>query len=178
MVCDRCVMVVRELLCGMGLGPLHIELGRAVLPRRITAAERGRLECALVAVGFSLIEDRRGQLVQLVKGAVIELVQKNNGGLRVNLSDYLGGRFGHDYDYISRVFSEEEGTTVERYFIAQRIERVKELLSYGEHSLSEIADMMNYSSAAHLSAQFKRVTGITPTAFRNESGIRRPLDKV
>lgn len=162
----------------MEIEPLHVELGKAVLPRRMTVAERERLENALDAVGFSLIEDRRGRLVQLVKAAVIDLVQKNNGSLRVNLSDYLSGRLGRDYDYISRIFSEEEGTTLERYFIAQKIERVKELLSYRDRSLSEIADMMNYSSAAHLSSQFKKVTGVTPTEFRNEAGSRLPLDKV
>lgn len=178
MVCDRCIMVVRGLLRNMGIEPLQVELGKAVLPRRLSPREDALLGQSLQSLGFGLVEDRRSRLVEMTKAAVIELVHRENSALRLNLSDYLARRLGHDYDYISRAFSEEEGTTLESYFIAQKIERVKELLSYGEHSLAQIADMMNYSSAAHLSAQFRKVTGTTPTAFRNENGKRRPLDKI
>ena len=109
----------------------------------------------------------------------IELVHRENGCLRVNLSDYLAERLRHDYDYISGIFSDVEGTTVEKFFIAQKIERVKELLAYDEFSLSEIAGMLNYSSVAHLSAQFKRVTGLSPSAYKRAGRPGRlPLDKV
>lgn len=178
MVCDRCVMVVTGLLREAGVEPLRVELGKATLPRELSQEEFASLERSLRAVGFAVVENPRRQLAEMVKGAVIELVHKENGSLRTNLSGYLSSRLGRDYDHISRVFSEEEGVTVESYFISQKIERVKELLSYGERSLAEIADMMNYSSAAHLSAQFRRVTGTTPTAFRREAWKRRPLDKI
>lgn len=158
MVCDRCIMAVRSLLQEMGLEPLSVRLGEAELSRPLSAAGRASLDAALRRLGFELIDGRRERLAEQVKTLVIELVHRENGCLRVNLSDYLAERLRHDYDYISGIFSDVEGTTVEKFFIAQKIERVKELLAYDEFSLSEIAGMLNYSSVAHLSAQFKRVT--------------------
>ena len=166
MVCDRCIMAVRSLLQEMGLEPLSVRLGEAELSRPLSAAGRASLDAALRRLGFELIDGRRERLAEQVKTLVIELVHRENGCLRVNLSDYLAERLRHDYDYISGIFSDVEGTTVEKFFIAQKIERVKELLAYDEFSLSEIAGMLNYSSVAHLSAQFKRVTGLSPSAYK------------
>lgn len=179
MVCDRCIMAVRSLLQEMGLEPLSVRLGEAELSRPLSAAGRASLDAALRRLGFELIDGRRERLAEQVKTLVIELVHRENGCLRVNLSDYLAERLRHDYDYISGIFSDVEGTTVEKFFIAQKIERVKELLAYDEFSLSEIAGMLNYSSVAHLSAQFKRVTGLSPSAYKRAGRPGRlPLDKV
>ena len=119
------------------------------------------------------------QLIEQVRHLVIDLVHHKNSALRTNLSDYLTEHLHHDYSALSKLFSEVTGTTIEKYFIAQKIERVKELLVYDELSLSQIADLLNYSSTAHLSAQFKSVTGMTPSRFKQEKkNLRKPLDAV
>lgn len=179
MVCNRCILVVRQLLEGLGLTPLHIELGQAIVQEELSEAKKAALKNALEAVGFELIDDRRTVLIEQLRNTVIDLVHHHDNALRTNLSDYLAEKFHSDYGALSRLFSEINGITLEKYYIAQKIERVKELLVYGELSLGEIADRLNYSSTAHLSTQFKGVTGITPSEFRrlNEK-VRKPLDKV
>ena len=179
MVCNRCIMVVGEVLRKMGLEPVSVGLGYAVLAGPPSAEAVARLGGELERLGFELVDDRRAILINKVKAAIVELVHRDNSVLKTNLSDYITGLLHHDYSYISNLFSETEGTTIEKYYIAQRIERVKELLVYDELSLSEIADMMNYSSAAHLSGQFKKITGLTPSHFRKIGENRRkPLDEV
>ena len=179
MVCDRCRMVVRELFAELGIEPLSVELGVVRTAVAVEDEQRKRLDARLRELGFELIDDPRQQIVERVKAEIIRLVHRDNGALRVNLSDRLTETTHHEYSQISKLFSETTGTTVEKYFIAQKIERVKELLTYGELSRGEIADLMNYSSAAHLSAQFKSLTGMTPTRFREQAaGHRKPLDKV
>ena len=169
MVCDRCRMVVRELFAELGIEPRSVELGVVRTAAPVAEELRKRLGERLRELGFELLDETE----------IIRLVHRDNGALRVNLSDRLSEITRHEYSQISKLFSETTGTTVEKYFIAQKIERVKELLAYGELSLGEIADLMNYSSAAHLSAQFKSLTGMTPTRFREQSeGDRKPLDKV
>lgn len=175
MVCDRCRMVVRELFAELGIETRSVELGVVRTAAPVTEELRKRLR----ELGFELLDEPRQRIVEQVKTEIIRLVHRDNGALRVNLSDRLSETTRHEYSQISKLFSETTGTTVEKYFIAQKIERVKELLAYGELSLGEIADLMNYSSAAHLSAQFKSLTGMTPTRFREQSeGGRKPLDKV
>ena len=179
MVCNRCVMVVEGLLRGLGIEPLSVTLGEAVLAAEPDEATLVRLKEALQAVGFELIDDRRSRLIEEVKRAIIELVHKKDNDLKTNLSDYISEQTHHDYGYVSGLFSEVENTTLEKYFIAQKIERVKELLVYDEMNLNEIADALHYSSAAHLSAQFKKVTGLTPSHFRRVGERKRkPLDEV
>lgn len=179
MVCPRCVMVVRERLQSLGIEPVSVALGVVELPSPLTAEQKAAVEAALTPLGFELIDDRRMRLVEQVKSAIIELVHRDNGALKTNLSDHIVEATRHDYSHVSKLFSEIENTTIEKYFIAQKIERVKELLAYDELSLGEIADMLHYSSAAHLSAQFKKVTGLTPGHFRRAGdGRRKPLDKV
>ncbi len=177
MVCNRCKMVVKSELEKLGYRPLHISLGEVILEEDPTVPEKEKIDKALQAVGFSLIDDRKSRLIENVKSLIIELVHHKNNELDTNLSDYLSSRLHHDYKYITALFSEVEGTTIEKYFIAQKIERVKELLVYDELSLSEIANQLNYSSVAHLSAQFKKVTGLTPSYFKEKRTVqRRPLD--
>lgn len=179
MVCNRCILVVRQLLEKLELTPLHIGLGQAIVQEEPTEAKREELKNALEAVGFELIDDRRTVLLEQLRNAVVDLVHYHDNTLRTNLSDYISEKFHSDYGALSRLFSEVNGITLEKYYIAQKIERVKELLVYGELSLGEIADKLNYSSTAHLSAQFKGVTGITPSEFRRlNDKARKPLDKV
>lgn len=179
MVCNRCILVVERLLAELGFTPVHVELGRAVVQEPLSDADMCTLRSRLEAVGFELIDDKRTLLIEQLRNAVIELVHRRDNDLRTNLSDYLSGKFHSDYGALSKLFSEVAGITLEKYYIAQKIERVKELLVYNELSLSEIADKLNYSSVAHLSAQFKSVTGVTPTAFRRlNENRRRPLDQV
>ena len=179
MVCNRCIMAVGHVLAQLHLTPLHVELGKAVVQEEPSPEVLARLRAELETLGFELLDDRRMQLIEQVRTAVVELVHYRNNDLRVNLSDYLTERLHHEYSALSKLFSEVTGTTIEKYFIAQKIERVKELLVYDELSLGEIADLLNYSSAAHLSAQFKSVTGMTPSRFKQEKrNLRRPLDAV
>lgn len=179
MVCNRCILVVTMQLERLGLHPLSVELGVAVLPQPVTEEVRHAVRQALLPFGFELIDDKRSLLIEQVKSSVIALVHSDGDGCRLNLSAYLSSRLNRDYGTLSKLFSETTGTTIEKYFIAQKIERAKELLAYGELSLGEIADRLGYSSTAYLSAQFKSVTGLTPTHFRKIGENRRkPLDQV
>ena len=179
MVCRRCVMAVEDLLERLGLHPVSIDLGSASIEEDITPEMKGRIAAELEKIGFELIDDRKSRLIEQIRSEVIRLVHYSGEGIRTNLSDYLSSKLNRDYGYLSKLFSEVSGTTIEKYFIAQKIERAKELLAYGELSLNEIADLLGYSSAAYLSAQFKSVTGLTPSYFRpGKRGMRKPLDKV
>ena len=179
MVCNRCKMVVRTELEKLGYSPIDVSLGEITLDKELTAEDKRKVESALMPLGFSLIDDRKSQLIGKVKTMIVDLVHHQNAELKVNLSEYLGKELGHDYNYISNLFSEIEGTTIEKYYIAQRIEKVKELLVYDELTLSEIAYKMNYSSVAHLSNQFKKITGLTPSHFKNvRDEKRKSLDEV
>ena len=179
MVCKRCIMVVKEQLERLGLHPVSVELGIAVLPDKVTDETCLAVKAALEPLGFELMDDKKLQVVEQVKDAIIELVHYSDSSLKGNLSDYLAGKFNRDYSVLSKLFSEITHTTIEKYLIAQKIERAKELLVYGELSLNEIADKLNYSSAAYLSAQFKRITGLTPGYFKKlKENKRKPLDEV
>lgn len=163
----------------MGLQPSSVELGIAVLPDKVTDEVYQAVKDVLEPLGFELIDDRKSQVVEQIKDTIIELVHYNDNELKVNLSDYLTSKFNRDYSALSKLFSEVTNTTIEKYLIAQKIERAKELLIYGELSLNEIADKLNYSSAAYLSSQFKSVTGLTPSHFKKiKENKRKPLDEV
>ena len=177
MVCPRCGRVVREELENLGLQVQQVELGRAVV------CSKGELPLqqireALEAAGFELLEDQKARLVEQIKNLIIDLVHHHPKELQVNYSDYIAERIGREYHYLSQLFSQLENVTIERYIILQKIERVKELLVYGELTLSEIAWQLHYSSVAHISSQFKQVTGFTPTEFKKLKGHRKGLDQV
>lgn len=179
MVCNRCKMVVRAELEGLGLQPVSVELGEVTLDREISDTEKLKIDTRLHELGFSLIDDRKSMLIERIKTLIVELVHHQNSELKTNLSEYLSRRLHHDYSYMTNLFSEVEGTTIEKYFIAQKIEKVKELLVYDEMTLSEIAFQLNYSSVAHLSNQFKKVTGLTPSHFKQiRFDKRKSLDEV
>ncbi|WP_240432931.1 helix-turn-helix domain-containing protein [Taibaiella koreensis] len=172
-------MVVKNELQQLGIEPVKVALGEVTLEQPLHPDQKGLLEAAFSSLGFALIDDRKSQLIEKVKNLIVSLVHQDNSDLKTNLSGYLSSHLHHDYTYISNLFSEVEGTTIEKYFIAQKIERVKELLVYDELTLSEIAYQLNYSSVAHLSNQFKKVTGLTPSHFKNiKAEKRKPLDKV
>ena len=179
MVCPRCIRAVTDCLTRLGLHPLSVELGIAVIDEAIDDALHARLRQALETEGFELLDDPRARLIEQIKDAVIQLVHYRGAVPSANLSCYLSELLHKDYSTLSKVFSEETGSTIERYAITQKIERAKELLTYDELTLNEIADRLGYSSAAYLSAQFKQITGLTPSAFKqSQDNKRKGLDEL
>lgn len=172
-------MVVQSELDKLGLSVKNIKLGEVVLNDEPKPEEKRKLEEGLAILGFEIIDDKKSKIIERIKNTIIELVHHQENDAKTNLSDILSDKLHHDYNYLSNLFSEMEGTTIEKYFIAQKIERVKELLVYDELSLSEIAFQLNYSSVAYLSNQFKKVTGLTPSYFKQiKEYKRKPLDEV
>ncbi|MEH6659196.1 helix-turn-helix domain-containing protein [Leeuwenhoekiella marinoflava] len=179
MVCNRCILVVQNELDQLGMQAKHIKLGEVLLKKAPTNEEKKKLKEALISLGFQLIDDKKSQLIEKIKNVIIDLVHHQNNHTKSNLSEVLSSKLHHDYNYLSNLFSEVEGTTIEKYFISQKIEKVKELLVYDELSLSEIAFRLHYSSVAYLSNQFKKVTGLTPSHFKKiREHKRKPLDEV
>lgn len=179
MVCNRCILVVQNELDKLGIEATNIKLGEIILKKDLTTAEREALENVLDPLGFQVIIDKKSRMIEKIKNVIIDLVHHQDNDAKTNLSDVLSDALHHDYNYLSNLFSDIEGTTIEKYFIAQKVEKIKELLVYDELSLSEIADRMNYSSVAYLSNQFKKVTGLTPSHFKQiREDKRKPLDKV
>lgn len=179
MVCDRCKKAVEQVLKDIGLTPERIDLGEVWVSDVPTEAQLAQLKTRLEALGFELLDDQRQQMIERMKTAIIALVRHHQGNKTLNLSVYLAQLLHRDYSALSKLFSEVTGLTIERYFIMQRIERVKELIRYDELTLTEIAYQMNYSSVAHLSSQFRSVTGMTPTQFRfMKTAQRANLDEV
>jgi AraC-like DNA-binding protein len=179
MVCDRCKMVVRSELEKLGYSPLSVELGEVITDRMLSDKDMKLLDNRLNELGFALIKDKKTELTERIKTSIIELVHLQDNELRINLSDFLSSKLNQDYGALTKLFSETEGTTIEKYFISQKIEKVKELLEYDELTLSEIAYKLNYSSVSHLSNQFKKTAGVTPSAYKNlRIQKRKPLDKV
>jgi len=179
MVCNRCKMVVKAELEKLGLKPLSVHLGEVSLLDEISSHDKARISERLKFFGFELLEDRKTQISEQIKTTIINLVHYAMEPLKVNLSAYLSEQLDSEYTNLSAVFSEVENQTIEKYFIAQKIEKAKEMLTYDELTLSEIAYQLNYSSVAHLSAQFKKVMGITTTAYKLGSrDNRKTLDEV
>lgn len=166
MVCSRCKMVVKSELEKLGLSLFSVELGEVETIENISENQKTEISERLKSFGFELIDDKKSRTIDKIKTLIIDLVHNKNNEINTNLSDYLVSHLHQDYNTLSNLFSEVESTTIEKYFISQKIERVKELLMYDEMNLSEIAFMLNYSSIAHLSNQFKKITGFTPTYFK------------
>ena len=166
MVCSRCRMAVRNELEKAGIPFSAVELGEVEISGKTTPTQLKQLEKGLNELGFELIDDKKSRIIEKIKNHVIQLVHHSDTLLKTNLSDYLADKLHYDYTYLSNLFSAIENTTIEKYYITQRIEKIKELLVYDEMSLSEIADKLGYSSGAYLSAQFKKVTGLTPSHYK------------
>ena len=178
MVCDRCQQVVQQALEQIGVTVRSIKLGEVeIVGENIDTT---LIDQILKDNGFELLDNEQDWLIEKVKSIIIQFVQEPNAtAARLTFSHYLQEKLDTDYRSLSALFSSKEGVTVERYLILQRIEKVKELLTYNELTISQIAERMHYRSSAHLSAQFKKVTGMTPSQFKKQEGHqRKPLDKV
>ncbi len=173
MVSIRCKMVVKSELDKLGLHYGVVDLGQVDIKETITPEQRSQLKVSLLKSGLELMDDKKAILIEKIKNIIIEMIHYSEDLPITNFSNYLSEKLNHDYTYLSNLFSEVTGITIERYIIAHKIERVKELLLYDELNLTEISYMLNYSSVAHLSNQFKKVTGLTPTFYKKLKNKKR-----
>lgn len=183
MVCNRCIAAVKQELEQQGLHPKRVSLGEVDIEEAaLSETQLHNLDTALVNLGFERIDDRKGRLIEAIKSKVIQMIHHTDKvNLKFNWSSVLSEELHYEYNYLSNLFSSVEGITLEQYIIRQKIEKVKELLFYDELNLSEIAYRLGYSSVAHLSTQFKKVTGLTPSEMKKSREIdqnRKPLDSV
>ena len=173
MVSERCKIVVKEELRKLGLHYIMVDMGVVDIMENLTMEQREQIKIALFRSGLELMDDKKAVLIEKIKNSIIDMIHYKDDMLKINFSDYLSEKLKHDYTYLANLFSEVQGTTIEKFIISHKIERVKELIIYDELSLSEIAWKMHYSSVAHLSNQFKRITGLTPSHFRSLKDKRR-----
>jgi AraC-like DNA-binding protein len=166
MVSLRCKMIVKEELQKLDLKYVVIDLGVVEVMEDITQDQRELLKTNLLRSGLELLDDKRSILIEKIKNVITQLIHYSDELPRVNYSDYISEKLGYDYTYLSNIFSEVKGTTIQQFIIINKIERVKELLLYDELNLTEIADKLHYSSVAHLSNQFKKITGLSPSFFK------------
>ena len=180
MVCNRCIKVVKEELEKLDIQVETIELGKVGISENLDIDQTEKVRSVLDENGFELMDDKKSQLIDRIKTIIIEKTHYSNKEKEpVNFSEMIVGEVGHDYSYLSKLFSSVEGITIEKYIINQKIEKVKELLVYGELTLNEISYQLGYSSVQHLSNQFKKVTGLTPSHLKNlKENKRKPLDEV
>jgi len=173
MVSIRCKMLVKTELDKLGLHYISVSLGEVDVMENITAAQRATLKTALLKSGLELLDDKKSILIEKIKGVIIEMIHYSDELPKTNFSDYLSEKLQYDYTYLANLFSETEATTIEHFIIIHKIERVKELIIYDELNLTEIAWKMHYSSVAHLSHQFKKITGLTPSFFKSLKDKKR-----
>jgi AraC-like DNA-binding protein len=172
-------MLVKEELTKLGLHFVLIDMGVAEIMENISANAREQLRIALLKSGLELMDDKKAILIEKIKNVIVEMIHHTDDAPKTNFSDYISSKLDYDYTYLANLFSEVQGTTIEKYIISHKIERIKELIIYGEHNLTEIAYIMHYSSVAHLSNQFKKSTGLTPSHFKNLKDKRRmPIEDV
>ena len=172
-------MVVKEELKKLGLHFMLIDLGEVEIMENISLPQREQLQTALLNAGLQLMDDKRAVLIEKIKTVIIEMVHHAEEMIKINFSNFLSEKLQHDYTYLSNLFSEVQGTTIEQFIIAHKVERIKELIIYGELNISEIAWKMNYSSVAHLSNQFKKVTGLSPSHFKGLKDKKRcPIEEI
>ena len=179
MVSIRCKMIVKAELQNLGLEHGIVDLGEVEIKNNITPEQRDQLKKALLMSGLELMDDKKAILIERIRNVIVEMVHYTEERPKSNFSDYLSEKLDYDYTYLANLFSEVTGITIEHYIIAHKIERVKELLLYDELNLTQISYLLNYSSVAHLSSQFKKVTGLTPTFFKQlKYKKRNTLDNV
>jgi AraC-like DNA-binding protein len=179
MVSARCKMAVKEVLKSLDLHFVLVDLGEVDVMESLSTEQRGKLKTALLAEGFELMDDKRAVLIERIKNAIVEMVHHTDELIKTNFSDFLSAKLNHDYTYLANLFSEVQGTTIEQYIIAHKVERIKEFIIYDELNITEIAYKMNYSSVAHLSNQFKKVTGLSPSHFKKLKDKRRsPIEDI
>ena len=173
MVSLRCKMIVRSELKHLGMHPLAVELGEVEIREELSNIQQKELQVALLKFGLELMEDKKSILIEKIRNIIVEMIHYSEEPPVQNFSTYLSEKLNYDYNYLSNLFSEVKGTTIEHFIIAHKIERAKELLIYNELTLTEIANKLHYSNVAHLSNQFKKVTGLTPTFFKKMKHKRR-----
>lgn len=179
MVSNRCKMAVKEELKRLGLHFIVVDLGEVEIMENISAEQREKIRIALLKSGLELMDDNRAILIEKIKTTIIEMVHHTDEIIKTNFSDFLSEKLNHDYTYLSKLFSEVQGTTIAQFIISHKIERIKELIIYDELNIKEIAFKMNYSSVAHLSNQFKKVTGLSPSHFKQLKDKRRsPIEEI
>ena len=173
MVCIRCQMVVKAELENIGVRYVDVKIGEVNTVEDVSRDKLDQLDLALRKAGLMLMDDKKSILVEKIKAAVIELVHYTEDQIKTNLSDYLSEKLNYDYTYLANLFSEVKGITIEDFYLTHKIEKVKELIVYDELNLSEIAYKLHYSSVSHLSNQFKKITGLTPSHFKKLKNKRR-----
>ncbi len=179
MVSNSCKTIVKSEIRKLGLSPVLVELGEVEISEIIVHEQRIQLNRSLRKMGLELLDNKKSMIIESVKNRIIELVHYSDKRLKVKLSIYLSEKLKYDYTYLANLFSEDQGMTIEQFFLKHKIERVKELLVYNEISLTEIADKMQYSSVAHLSNQFKKITGLTPSSYKLlRINRRKPLEEM
>jgi len=179
MVSVRCTMIVKQELFKLGLHFIIVELGEVEIMENISAEQREQVKIALLSSGLELMDDKRSVLIEKIKKIVIEMVHHTDELIKINFSDFLSSKLNHDYTYLANLFSEVQGTTIEQFVISHKVERIKELIIYDELNITEIAWKMNYNSVAHLSNQFKKVTGLSPSHFKKLKVKRRsPIEEI
>lgn len=179
MVTIRCKMMVKSELDRLGINYTIVNLGEVEIKGSISSSQREDLKYALLKSGLELMDDKKAILIEKIKNVIVEMIHYTDEPPKINFSDFLSEKLDYDYTYLANLFSEVTGITIEHFIIAHKIERVKELLIYNELNLSEISYLLNYSSVAHLSNQFKKVTGLTPTYFKKLKNKKRStLDNV
>lgn len=172
-------MAVKEDLKKLGLHFIVVDLGEVEIMENISIEQREALKASLLSSGLELMDDKRAMLIEKIKNVIIEMVHHTDEMIKMNFSDFLSEKLNHDYTYLANLFSEVQGTTIEQFIICHKIERIKELIIYDELNITEIAWKMNYSSVAHLSNQFKKVTGLSPSHFKKLKDQRRvPLEEI
>ena len=173
MVCPRCIESIRQTLVDAGIEFEQVELGEVHLKNSLEPAQHARFKELIQRQGFELLEDETSATVASIKALIIDQIHYSKESLKVNFSTYLANKLNKDYTYLSRLFSSVESVTIEKFITSQKIERVKELLIYDQLTLSQIAHQMHYSSVAHLSSQFKKETGFTPSEFKKQANPKR-----
>ncbi len=179
MVSNRCKIVVKDELRKLGLHYIIVDLGEVEIMENLDNSQLEHLRLLLKNVGLELMDDKRAILIEKIKKVIIEMVHHSNEVIKINFSNYLSEKLNHDYTYLANLFSEVQGTTIEQFIISHKVERIKELIIYDELNITEIAWKMNYSSVAHLSNQFKKVTGLTPSHFKKlKDKKRKPIEDI
>ena len=179
MVSNRCKMAVKDALRKLKLHFVVVDLGEVDIMENLNEEQRTQLKLELFNSGLELMDDKRAMLIEKIKNVIIEMVHYSEETIKINFSDFLSEKLDHDYTYLANLFSEVQGTTIEQFIIVHKIERIKELIIYGELNITEIAWKMNYSSVAHLSNQFKKVTGLSPSHFKQMKDKRRsPIEEI
>ena len=172
-------MMVKEELKKMGLHFIVVDLGEVEIMEDLTNEQQSELKMALLSSGLELMDDKRAVLIEKIKNVIIEMIHYADELPIKNYSNHISEKLNHDYTYLSNIFSEVKGITIQQFIIVHKIERIKELIIYDEMNITEIAWKMNYSSVAHLSTQFKKVTGLTPSHFKQMKDRRRsPIDEI